>query len=470
MIELIKTEIWRQLQQKEVSLVMIFDREGNILCHRGRDIQGANIYSGRGFSSSYAKKILGEPGWIEKEYVSISDSLPSEFPASAKKLLLKNLLIQPLDDKYFLYIDSGSKHSFQPEDIAVFKSLGRLLREMLGSLRIKEAEPGGLIGESQAIREIREKIIRYSLEEEPVLILGETGVGKSHIATMIHNASGRKGQFVVIDATTINENLFESEIFGHKKGAFTGAIADKRGLIQEAEHGTVFFDEISEVPPSFQAKLLRLIESRQYRVVGDPREKTANVRIIAASNRDLSHAIDAGEFRRDLFFRLQVLEIRIPPLRERKEDIRLFVESHSRFLKRKQIGEGFWEFLSEHGWPGNIRELFSVMKRAGLSPAAKITGAELKALAGESVLPPPTPPHPQQENQVWQSIRSGRNFWEAVRTPFLQRELKRSEAREVIRKGLEESGGSFKKLVELFHLHENDYRPLLNFIHKHHLR
>ena len=174
-----------------------------------------------------------------------------------------------------------------------------------------KAEPGalaelvGITGTSEEIGKIRELILKYSAEENPVLLQGETGTGKNRIAESIHRFSGRKGKFFTVNTPGIPDNLLKDEIFGHKKGAFTDAGADKRGFVDEAAGGTLFFDEISEVSPTFQAKLLRFIETRKYRVLGEPVERQADVRILAATNRDLKEAVRQDQFREDLYFRLQ---------------------------------------------------------------------------------------------------------------------------------------------------------------------
>jgi DNA-binding NtrC family response regulator len=202
-----------------------------------------------------------------------------------------------------------------------------------------------------------------------VLIEGETGTGKELAAQSIHKLSGRKGPFVPLNCVSIPHDLFESELFGHVRGAFTGANAEREGLFQYAQHGTLFLDEISEMPIAMQAKLLRVLETNSVRPVGSDREVPTAARVIAASNRDLGREVDAGRFRRDLYYRLEAVTLRLPPLRERKDDILVlaehFIEAFARensmrpvALEREQIDR-----LMGYDWPGNIRELKNMMER-----------------------------------------------------------------------------------------------------------
>ncbi|MCP4154193.1 MAG: sigma-54-dependent Fis family transcriptional regulator, partial [bacterium] len=356
MIEIIKEKIWNLLKEKEVSLAMIYNSSGEILWSRGREIFGRSIKKGRGFSKTYIKKTLLHGAIIETDDVLIDlshEGLPNSFVA----LRVKSLVICPINRDIFLYVDSGKKRVFTPEDRLVFRVLGELLGEIIDQIKKSQEDVGGITGSCEVMSNLKQMILKFSLEIEPVLLMGETGAGKSHIAGLIHKYSGRNGRFVTVDSPTIHENLFESVLFGHKKGAFTDAKYDKKGLVAEADGGTLFIDEISEVPLSFQAKLLRFIETKKYLVLGESSERCANIRIIAATNRDLHHAIEAKEFREDLYFRLHILELKIPPLRVRKEDLKKLVLEYSRFLKGKEIGTGFWEAIIRHNWPGNVREL-----------------------------------------------------------------------------------------------------------------
>ncbi|MCP5106072.1 MAG: sigma-54 factor interaction domain-containing protein, partial [bacterium] len=301
MFEIIKTKIWEMLAGKAVSLAMVFDRDGRILWHKGRNITGNTVRDGDGFSKSYINRSLSSGEDIDRENVVIT-STRDHLSESAFRLVIKCVLIRPIEKDLFLYVDSGKKESFSTAERDMFKMLGDMLAETVKLIRKDQENIGGITGGSEAIEKVKKLVLNYSLVEEPVLLKGETGVGKNHIAEQIHRNSGRKGQFVVVHTPSFNENLFESEIFGHKKGSFTDAKYDQKGLVAEADGGTIFFDEISEIPIAFQTKLLRFIETKKFRIMGESAEREADVRIVTATNRDLMAAIKNGEFREDLYF------------------------------------------------------------------------------------------------------------------------------------------------------------------------
>lgn len=220
----------------------------------------------------------------------------------------------------------------------------------------------GFVGHSARICEIRRQIEKIGESRSPVLLLGESGTGKEVTARALHNENPR-GLFVPIDCGSLVGPLLESELFGHVRGAFTGATDNKRGLIDLANGGTAFFDEIGDLPLDLQVKLLRLLQEREYRSVGSLTRNTVDIRVIAATHRDLKRAVSEGTFRQDLYYRLNVITLRIPALRERKDDIPdLAVE----FLSRHghyEIPPDVMSALCEHDWPGNVRELQNCMDR-----------------------------------------------------------------------------------------------------------
>jgi DNA-binding NtrC family response regulator len=229
----------------------------------------------------------------------------------------------------------------------------------------------GIIGGSAGIRRVLDLVRRVAPSDANVLVLGESGTGKELVARSIHRASGRaNGPFVAINCGAIPAELLESELFGHAKGAFTGATATTEGLIREAHGGTLFLDEISELAPALQVKLLRVLQDREVRPVGGKQVFTVDVRFVAATNRDLEELVAGGRFREDLFYRLNVIGIEVPPLRERGKDVRLladhFVELHARKLGKKirGIAPDLAQFLERHAWPGNVRELENLIERA----------------------------------------------------------------------------------------------------------
>ena len=227
-----------------------------------------------------------------------------------------------------------------------------------------------MIGQSAALAQVKEMIDAVAPSDMTVLVLGESGSGKELVARAIHEASPRAGRnFVAVDCCTLQESLFESELFGHEKGAFTGADRKKAGLIEGAAGGTLFLDEIGEIPPAIQAKLLRVLETGKFRRVGGTRDLEADVRIVAATNRDLKAMSERGEFRADLYYRLEAFTIRTPPLRERREDIphlvEHFIRNHDFSMRvHKQVTKSAMRKLIAYDWPGNVRELKNVVERA----------------------------------------------------------------------------------------------------------
>ena len=258
---------------------------------------------------------------------------------------------------------------------------------------IRVEAPSLLIGDSEPTRELLDLIQAVAPSEATVLILGESGVGKEKVAQEIHRLSPRAaGPLVAVDTCSLPATLFEAELFGFERGAFTGASHRKAGLIEEARGGTLFLDEIGEIPATLQAKLLRVLETRRYRRLGGTRDLAANVRILAATNRDLEAMIRTGEFRQDLFFRLSTFPIRVPPLRDRRGDIPALVRY---FLAQAGTSRGITKRVSavamgqllDHDWPGNIRELRNAVERASI-----LSGSRLRIDVEDFSLGRPQPP------------------------------------------------------------------------------
>lgn len=236
---------------------------------------------------------------------------------------------------------------------------------------LPEFDDCGIIGNSPAIERAKRLMAKAAVSEASVLILGETGAGKELAAQAIHTNSGRRnGSFVVVDCSNLTESLLESVLYGHVKGAFTGAHSDHRGLVAEADGGTLFLDEIGELPPSLQKSFLRVLQEHRYRPVGATKEQTSDFRLVAATNRDLEAMTQAGTFRSDLLFRLRTLEIGLPPLRERDEDLALLADHFAKAacdryrLPGKTFSKQFNTILGAYTWPGNVRELSNVMEAA----------------------------------------------------------------------------------------------------------
>ena len=247
----------------------------------------------------------------------------------------------------------------------------RTRRQELGARTAKQVDPAGMVIASEAMRRVVELARRVGQVDSTVLVTGESGVGKERVARLIHDSSTRTGgPFVAINCGAVPEGLLESELFGHARGAFTGAAQDRPGLFEAAQGGTLFLDEIGEVSPAMQVKLLRALQEHEVRRVGENRNRKVDARVVAATNRDLAAEVHAARFRQDLYYRLRVIEIRVPPLRERRDDIlplaRTFLVEAGERLGRRVGGftPAAAQQLVRHDWPGNVRELENAVERA----------------------------------------------------------------------------------------------------------
>ncbi|PIE69444.1 MAG: Fis family transcriptional regulator [Deltaproteobacteria bacterium] len=243
--------------------------------------------------------------------------------------------------------------------------------QKLGQAAQQQFDLNGLVGEGPSFKALIRLAAQAAGSDSPMLITGETGTGKELMARTIHRNSSRANQpFVVVDCASLTESLVESTLFGHKKGAFTGAQKDREGLIHLADKGTLFLDEVGEMPLTLQKSFLRVLQERTFRPVGDTREQTSNFRLLSATNKDLDTLVKHGEFRQDLLFRLKTFSMHIPPLRQRLEDLRpLALHQVARLCKRyrvadKGLGSDLFTTLEGYEWPGNVRELFNILERA----------------------------------------------------------------------------------------------------------
>lgn len=250
--------------------------------------------------------------------------------------------------------------------------------------RLRESAPEvDLESDSPKIRAVLDIATRAAVSDVPVLLRGESGTGKTVLARTIHSVSRRSGQpFVVVNCPTLSEELLASELFGHSRGAFTGALRDQPGRVEAAEGGTLFLDEIGEIAPSLQAKLLRFLEGKEFERLGENKTRKADVRTIAATNRDLEEHVRKGLFREDLLYRLNVIDLQLPPLRERPEDIlrlaRRFLLFFAKSARRRpqELSEAAEDALRSYSWPGNIRQLKNAIERAVILWPAQVIGPE----------------------------------------------------------------------------------------------
>jgi two-component system, NtrC family, response regulator HydG len=356
MLPLLQSGDLSQLEQCSDPSV-ILDRNFNILAtnsfyrnnfHQGREVSGHTCYQvSHGFDVPCDK--AGESCPLKSSILSDTTEQElhiHELPSGKEFILVEITPIKDLHGSVIYYRET--------------------LRHTLIASAIPKAE--GLVGASPQFMHMLNEVHRVACDSVPVLLLGESGTGKELIAQVLHSASHQSDKpLIPLECSGLTETLFESELFGHCKGAFTGATANKKGLIDAAEGGTLFLDEIGDVPLSLQVKLLRLLESHTYRKVGETEIRHANFRLLCATNKDLDLMMSKGQFRRDLYYRISIFPIRLPPLRERIVDIGLLSRSillriaPERDIKLSNEAE---ELLKQHDFPGNIRELVNLLERA----------------------------------------------------------------------------------------------------------
>jgi transcriptional regulator with PAS, ATPase and Fis domain len=307
-----------------------------------------------------------------------------------------------------------------------------------------------------------------------VLITGESGVGKDLVARYVHSHSARnQAPFVAVNCAGLTETLLESELFGHVKGSFTGAYRDKRGKLQLAHRGTLFLDEVGEMSLRMQALLLRFLENGEIQAVGsDQSEARVDVRVIAATNRKLRDLVASGQFREDLYYRLQVIHLHVPPLRERPEDIQALT---THFLERAKRPLTFTDdalrAFQRYRWPGNVRELLNAVEQLLWLAPTDTVGVEhlpLSMRTGPALMTPVNDRRHQVADDLYDAlVKDGASFWETVHPMFLARDITRHDLRELVRRGLSESRGRYKSLLKLFGMSSRDYRRFMNFLAAH---
>jgi DNA-binding NtrC family response regulator len=332
---------------------------------------------------------------------------------------------------------------FQNEQITATIQAGIKLRRAMS----KAVDRGEIIGRSDIMQEVFRLVEQVAPARSTVLITGESGTGKELIAKAIHEASTRAGRpFVTVNSSNIPSELLESELFGHTRGAFTGAVAAKKGLFEVADGGSIFLDEIGDIPPETQVRLLRVIQEREFTPLGDTAPRRVDVRIIAATNIDLKEAVRQGTFREDLYYRLAVVPIELPPLRDRREDIlplaQHFIQKYNEENARnvsEQLAPEVLALLEAYSWPGNVRELENTIERAVvIAPGDEITKECLRTEISDpkSVV---SGHHDGASNAAVGDIGRGINFYEEVR---------RFEI-DLIRRALEQTGGHQSRAARL---------------------
>ena len=355
----------------------------------------------------------------------------------------------------------------------------------LSSAAWGEQKAMNLVGRHPTLLEAQRKLLQFAHADAPVLITGETGTGKELFARALYllSARRRKPFFSINCAQYHDGQLLGSELFGHKRGSFTGAVADHRGVFEEADGGIVFLDEVGELSLSAQAMLLRVLSEGEIQSVGDTRSRTVDVRVLAATGRNLRAMIDVGKFREDLYYRLRFLQIAVPPLRHRGEDRDLLLDFWLAQLSREQgvtklLSADSQTVLRGYHFPGNVRELKglvatgyyvsdnAIIERAHFQEEMDPLGAtdgEASARttgSGESIV----------RDRYERMAHGGESFWHVVHQPFMDRELSRHEGAAIIRLGLGASQGSYKRLLELFHVAPDDYLKFMDVLRHHRLK
>jgi len=340
--------------------------------------------------------------------------------------------------------------------------------------------PTPWIGVSAAVRHLEDDFRQAARSDAKTLLTGESGVGKEVVAKLIHEHSDRAARpFVAMNCAGLPDSLLESELFGHVRGSFTGAYRDKPGILEQGHGGTVFLDEVGEMSLRMQALLLRFLEDGHiHRVGAERRTSTVDVRIIAATNRVLRNRIAEGEFREDLYYRLNVIHLIIPPLRERRDDIAPLLQYYVGLFATKYstahpaVAPDALAAVQQYNWPGNVRELKNLAERLVVRcRTGVISTGDLQAamFPGVAEAVSPMAPAKHETSELFERIvRRGESFWSAVYEPFMSRDITRADVRKLVSEGLQQTRGNYKMLLDLFNMDPHDYKRLLNFLRKHH--
>ena len=378
-----------------------------------------------------------------------------------------------------IYIDLGSRRFLEAE-MEFLTTIGVVASHVLATIlwsSIKSERPDrklvfeNIIGRSQGIQEVCSQIGMAATSNATVLIEGESGTGKELVARAIHkNSSRSQAPLITVDCGAIPDTLIESELFGSRRGSFTGATTDRTGLIEAAHKGSLFLDEISNTSPSLQIRLLRVLQEKEVRRIGDAKGRAVDVRLIAATNSNLELLVENGQFRQDLFYRLNVLHITIPPLRKRKEDIPDIAQSLLERLNeanktRKRFSTAALEQLTTGHYRGNVRELQNMVERAYLLAAESNT---IKQVAVNSAS---AEQKPDEVRRWFKDLREGRtDFWSAVHGRYKKRDISREKVIALMDLGLRETRGSYISVARLFHLEENEYIRFMDFLRRNHCK
>jgi DNA-binding NtrC family response regulator len=341
-----------------------------------------------------------------------------------------------------------------------------------------------MLGTSAAMRAIEHEIDVAAACTAKVLITGESGVGKELVARLIHQGSARRAsKFVAINCAGLPDSLLESELFGHVRGSFTGAFRDKKGWLEAAHGGTIFLDEVGEMSLRMQAMLLRFLETGEIQRVGSERAlPPLDVRVIAATHRNLAECVKERTFREDLYYRLNVVHIDVPPLRERRSDIPVLLNhflstfSAAHRLPMPDVATDALERLAGYDWPGNVRELKNVAERLvvgarsgrvdpGTLPSDVSSHGPQSAPRSQTEATPTSPAgRPALQQRLDRLMKERVSFWSEVHEPFMNHDITREDVRQLVREGLAHTRGNYKMLVRAFNMDPRDYKRFLGFL------
>jgi transcriptional regulator with GAF, ATPase, and Fis domain len=329
-----------------------------------------------------------------------------------------------------------------------------------------------IVGKSAAVESMRDRIGLAAGSPLDILITGESGTGKELVARAIYRTGRRKsGKFVAVDCGSLSDSLAEAELFGYRKGAFTGALENRQGLLESAQGGTIFLDEISNLPFGLQAKFLRVLQEREVRRIGETMSRSIDVQVIAATNKDLLEEMRVGKFRNDLYYRLKIMEIRVPPLRDRSEDIPLLIEwflekiAQSEGRKSKQLSPQAKEMLKGYRYPGNIRELKNIVSNAYYSAKGNLIRPDELPSEVHRANSPESASESEAAGLLYLEIVKGKgDFEELVKGPFLRHDLGASLVREVVGRALKDSGGKYSEAFALLGIPDHRYSLIMRFL------
>jgi DNA-binding NtrC family response regulator len=401
--------------------------EGHEVVQTGHPREAQRLLSERAFDVLVVDNLMPDMTGIELIRALVSATPESERPQVL--LMTAHATVESAIEAMKLGALDYLQKPFEIDELLVTVARALELQQLrvqnryLMSERDEEFNHYGIVGRSKAVQEVLRKVELVAETKSTVLITGETGTGKEMVARAIHSRSAQHQMpMIKVNCAAIPESLLESELFGHVRGAFTGATANKRGKFALADGGSIFLDEIGTMPPALQAKLLRVIQDREFEPLGSERTQRVDLRVIAATNRDLRQMVAEGKFLEDLFYRLNVIPIEIPPLRERRDDIQLLIEH---FLKKhqKQAGkrfermeDGVLQGLSNYDWPGNVRELENTIERAiVLSSGPVITARAVSVIGPVTQQPAGLPSLRLRQNVEWAERETLRRALESAR-------------------------------------------------------